>query len=69
MTEEKSRKRTRMIAWIMLVIGVVVTCEGLYFLLTTDSHGKLVDTLLGAAFIALSAVFFAVSKPKTDVID
>ena len=65
MTDENSRKRNRWIAWLMFAIGLIAGCEGLYAMLMADSHDKLAQTLLGALLVALSTVFFVVSRRST----
>jgi uncharacterized membrane protein len=65
MTDEAGRKRNRLIAWLMIAIGLVAACEGFYAHMTTNGSDKIAQILLGTILVLLSCVFFIVSrKPK-----
>lgn len=63
MTEESARKRNLIIAWMLLLIGMVLAGDGLIQLMA-DNKARMGETSVGGLMMILSGVFFAVSRKK-----
>jgi len=63
MTPEGSRKRNLIIAWMLLVIGMVLAGDGLLQIIA-GNDGRVGETSLGGLMMILSGVFFFVSRKK-----
>ena len=66
MQNEKSRKRNQVIAWMLLLVGMVMAVDGLLQLIAGNA-GRMGEASIGGFMMILSAVFFAVSRKKPDV--
>ena len=63
MSQDSSRKRNQIFAWVLLLVGLVLAGHGLLQLAAGNGE-RMGQASLGGALMILSTGFFAISRPK-----